>query len=329
MCVVAYAITPCVAAWIVAPQFLAALYKSPNSTLALVFCFGILWGVGGLTFGLSIRYLGMSLGFAMSLGLCAACGTLVPPIVHGTFGQIIGTLSGQIILAGILVCLAGIAMCGYAGIRKERELSDEQKRDGVKEFSLGKGFLVAAIAGLMSSFMAFGIDAGKPIGQMAIECGIPDVYQNTPVLVLVMAGNAVANVIWCLMLGLSEKTLGDYTIGPMRQLLGNYFFIAIAGVIAYNEFFWYGMGTTKMGRYDFSSWSIHLAFVIIFSTIWGLFFREWKGIGQTTRRVLWSGLATLILSTVVIGAGNCVSTFFPPEVIAQSSVNPNPINLRK
>jgi L-rhamnose-H+ transport protein len=312
MNVVAYAVMPCAAAWIVAPQFAAALWKSPPGTLALVFFFGVLWGVGGLTFGLSIRYLGMSLGFAMALGLCAACGTLMPPLVHGTFGPFAATLAGQTVLTGIALCLAGISLCGYAGVRKEREMSVEESRDAIKEFSLGKGFLVAAIAGLMSSFMAFGIDAGKTIGQTAVACGISEVYQNVPVLVLVMAGNVVANVIWCLLLGAKASTLGDYAARPARQLLGNYFFAGLAGVIAYNEFFWYGMGTTKMGRYDFSSWSIHLAFVIVFSTLWGLYFREWKGIGPVTRRLLWGGLATLLLSTVVIGAGNCFSSSSEP-----------------
>ena len=125
---VSYAIMPSVAAWITTPQFLVVLGKTPTSTLALVFFFGVLWGVGNLTFGLTARYLGLSLGFAMALGLCAACGTLVPVIVHGKFVEFITPVSGQIVFAGILVCLAGIALCGYAGIRKERELSEERNR---------------------------------------------------------------------------------------------------------------------------------------------------------------------------------------------------------
>lgn len=321
MNVVAYWIMPCAAAWIVAPQFLVVLWRTPLAVSALVFFFGLLWGVGGMTFGLALRYLGMSLGMAMSLGLCAACGTLLPTIVHRTFGQLVFTTGGQVVLAGILICLAGISLCGYAGICKERELSDEQTREGVKEFSLAKGFLVAIVAGLMSSFMAFGIDAGKAIGQIAVECGISEVQQNAPVLVLVMGGNAAANVLWCLLLGAKAGTLGDYARRPSRLLAVNYLFIGMAGVIAYNEFFWYGMGTTKMGRYDFSSWSIHLAFVIIFSTLWGILFREWEGVGRRTRSILWSGLATLILSTIVIGTGSYIATLNPSESIAQSSVS--------
>jgi L-rhamnose-H+ transport protein len=307
MNVVAYAIMPCAAAGVVAPQFLSALAKAPTGKVAIVFAFGILWGIGGQAFGLAIRYLGMSLGFAVAAGLCTAFGTLIPPLAHGAFGEFVATPAGQTVLAGIVLCLAGISLCGYAGVRRESELSDQQKHEAVRELSLGKGFVVAAIAGVMSSFMAFGIDAGKMIGQTAVSCGVAEVYQNTPVLVLVMGGNAVANVAWCLLRGVSSASLGDYVAGPTRQLLSNYLFAGMAGVIAYNEFFWYGLATTKMGSFDFSSWSIHLAFVIIFSTLWGLFFGEWKGIGKTTRRLLWGGLAVLLLSTAVMGAGNCFS----------------------
>jgi len=318
MNVVAYWIMPCVAAGIMAPQFLFALRQSPASTLALVYLFGVLWGIGGMTFGLAIRYLGMSLGMAMSLGLCAACGTLVPAIVHGTFNQFVGTSAGRTVLGGVILCLAGISLYGYAGICRERELRDEQKRDGIRGPSLGKGFFVALVAGLMSSFMAFGIDAGKAIGQTAIACGIPEMQQNIPVLVLVMGGNATANVVWCLLLGATAGSLGDYAVRPARLLARNYFFAAMAGVIAYNEFFWYGMGTTKMGRYDFSSWSIHLAFVVIFSSLWGVLFREWKGVSRRTHWLLWSGLATLLFSTAVIGVGNCLCSSGPPQSTARS-----------
>jgi L-rhamnose-H+ transport protein len=293
-----------------------------------VFFFGILWGIGGLTFGLSVRYLGLSLGFAMVLGLTVVCGTLVPTIVHGTFVPFITSLAGQVVFAGIVVCVAGIALCGYAGLSKESELSDQQKRESVKEFSLKKGFCFAVVSGLMSSFMAFAMDAGKDIGQLAVGCGISEIHRNAPVLVLVMAGNAAANVVWCLLLGAIGGSLRDYVAGPARRQAGNYFFAILAGVLGYNEFFWYGMGTTKMGQYDFSSWSIHLAFVIIFSSLWGILFREWHGVGRRTRRLLWGGLATLILSTAVIGAGNCISTYYPPETPAIIATNPDTLDAR-
>jgi L-rhamnose-H+ transport protein len=267
-----------------------------------------LWGIGGLTFGLTLRYLGMSLGMAVSLGLCATFGTLVPPLVHGQFGQLLSTTSGCTVLAGVGVCLAGIGLIGSAGIRKEREMAQEQKQKSVTEFSLAKGFLTAVIAGGMSSFMAFGMDAARPIGLLAVELNIPQVYRNAPVLILVMSGNFTTNLIWCLALNLKNRSVGDYLRGPRGLLLSYYFFAAMAGVLAYSEFFWYGMGTTQMGKYDFSSWSIHLAFVIVFSTIWGIYFQEWKGVGVKPWLYVCSGILVLILSTIVIGAGNTIST---------------------
>ena len=294
----------------------------PNS--ALVFLFGVLWGVGGLTFGLSVRYLGMSLGFAMVLGLCAACGTLVPPIVHGTFGPVHHTLAGQIV-SGRRVDLPGrhfvVRLCGGPqGTRTERR-AETGGREGVL---LAEGLCRGGR--LRPDEFVHGLRHRRRQDDRTDRRRLRHSRQSTgtlPVLVLVMGGNAAANVVWCLLLGATAGSLHDYAAGPARRLAGNYFFAVLAGVIGYNEFFWYGMGTTKMGRYDFSSWSIHLAFVIIFSSLWGMLFREWHGVGRRTRRLLWGGLATLILSTAVIGAGNCISTYYPPEYAAKSSTNPN------
>ena len=308
MNLLAYLIMPWAVALLVVPQTIDVLRYSPPNTLLAVYVCGLLWGIGGLTFGLTLRYLGMSLGMAVSLGLCATFGTLVPPLAHGQFGQLLSTAAGWTVLAGVGVCLAGIGLIGYAGMRKEREMAEEQKQKSVKEFSLAKGFLTAVIAGVMSSFMAFGIDAARPIGQLAVESNISEVYRNAPVLILVMSGNFTTNLIWCLVLNLKNKSIGDYLRGPGGLMLSNYFFAALAGMLAYGEFFWYGMGTTQMGEYDFSSWSIHLAFVIVFSTIWGIYFQEWKGVGLKTWLYVLSGLAVLIISTIVIGAGNTIST---------------------
>ena len=304
MCLVAYLIAPCIVAWLTVPDLLKVIAESPLHRVALVYALGTLWGVGGLTFGLTLRYLGISLGMAISLGLCTAFGTLIPPIYNREFDQLVYTRPGQTVLLGVVVCLAGIAMCGYAGIRKERELTDQQKKEGVKEFALLKGFVMAMIAGAMSASMAFGMERGKDIAEKAVELGASDIYQNNPVLVLVMAGNFTTNLIWCLALNVKNRSLGDYATGAPRLLLVNYLFVGLAGILAYNEFFWYGMGTTKMGKYDFSSWAIHLAFVIIVSNLWGIFLKEWKGVRLRTWFFLWGAIAILVLSTIAIGVGN-------------------------
>ncbi|MCL5283262.1 MAG: L-rhamnose/proton symporter RhaT [Armatimonadetes bacterium] len=302
--VLAWIIMPWLIAWLTTPRLLSVLSHSPSGSIEWAFLFGALWGIGGLTFGLSMRYLGMSLGYAMSLGFTAVFGTLVPPIFHGKFIPMAHTASGQAVLAGVVVCVIGIAVCALAGIHKERELTTEEKQSTIEEFDLVKGFLVAAFAGVMSACMAFGIDAGKPIAHTALLAGTDSVYQNNSVFVPIMAGGFLTNLIWCGILNIKNKTAGDYLTGKGGQLAANYFFAGLAGIIWFGQFFFYGMGTTKMGRYNFSSWSIHMAFIIVFSNLWGLFFHEWKGVRPVTRKLIWSGIAVLIFSTIVIGFGN-------------------------
>ncbi len=337
------------------PQILAA---ADGSSLFWTFFFGVAWGVGGLTFGLTMRYLGIALGYAIALGLCAAFGTLVPPLFAGDFGQLLATRSGIVVLLGVGVCLVGIAVSGGAGIRKERELSDEQKRASVTEFNFPKGILVALLCGVMSASMAYGFAAGKPIADAALAAGAPPLWQNLPVLVVILLGGFATNAAWCLMLGLRKRSLGHLLGRPIEQqqpierqtvasdgradqfaddrstrhsddggtataaparvaparavpaaavatpVLTNYLLCAAAGLTWYLQFFFYSMGTTKMGRYEFSSWSLHMATIIIFSTVWGLLLREWRGTSARTHALIVGGLAILILSMIVVGYGN-------------------------
>jgi len=283
---------------------MSVLTDAPPRSVLLTFLFGVLWGVGGLTFGLSMRYLGMSLGYALALGFCAAFGTVIPPIFLGQFMGLATSVSGWVTLGGVGVCMLGIAVCGAAGVSKERELSSEQKQAAIREFNFAKGVWVAIFAGVMSACMAFGIAAGKPIAALAVERGTAPLWQNSPVFIVVMAGGFVTNGLWCLFLGLRNGTLRDYVSNPGAPLLLNYVFAALAGTIWYLQFLFYGMGTTQMGRWDFSSWTIHMAFIIVFSNLWGIFFKEWKGASARTHRVIVAGILVLVLSTLVVGLGN-------------------------
>ncbi|MBN2477496.1 MAG: L-rhamnose/proton symporter RhaT [Pirellulales bacterium] len=302
--IAAWIVTPWLAAVLTVPNLLEVLADSPVKSLAWAYLFGALWGIGGLTFGLSMRYLGMSLGYAVALGCCAAFGFLIPPAFDGKLLEMFGDDSGRAILAGVGVCLGGIGVCGFAGVCKERELTEEQKKQSVKEFSLVKGFAVALFAGEMSACMALAIRAGEPIGEVAVAAGVDEIYKKTPAFIVIMAGGFTTNVLWCLILNFKNRTIGDYVTGSPRSLAANYALSSLAGVIWYGQFFFYGMGTTQMGKYDFSSWTIHMAFIIVFSNLWGLFFREWKGVSRRTLIAVWSGILVLVLSTVVIGWGN-------------------------
>ena len=299
-----------VAPWAVSlailPQTLDILRDMDATTLFWTFFFGVLWGVGGLTFGLTMRYLGIALGYAIALGLCAAFGTLIPPLFGGQLGEILSRGSGQIVVLGVVVCLAGIAVSGRAGLRKEGEVSEAEKKSTVAEFRLGRGMAVAVVCGIMSACMAFAFAAGKPIAAAALRRGAPSLWQNLPVLIVVMAGGFLTNLVWCVCLSLKKRTWREYfqTSSESASLPTNYLLCAVAGVTWYLQFFFYSMGTTRMGRYDFSSWTLHMASIIIFSTLWGISLREWKGTSVGTQRLVAAGLALLVASTAVVGYGN-------------------------
>ncbi len=305
----AWFVAPWGVALLTTPDLFGVLAASFGRAWALCILFGILWGVGNLTFGLSVRYLGMALGYSVALGFCMVFGTLVPPIARGEIGTVLSTTSGIVILGGVILCLGGIGLCGWAGISKERELTEEEKRAAVSEFALGKGFAVAAIAGILSACFAFGLAAGKPIAELAIAHGASPIYSNNAVLVVVLTGGLISNVIWCVFLNVRNRSFKDYVTGPATKQTLNYILSALAGVIWYGQFFFYGMGTTKLGeKFDFSSWSIHMAFIIVFSNLWGIAFHEWRGTSQRTKSLVWGGIFTLIVSTMVIGGGNYLSS---------------------
>ncbi|MBP6963971.1 MAG: L-rhamnose/proton symporter RhaT [Armatimonadetes bacterium] len=300
----AWIVAPWVVSLIVCPDVMSVLSDAPANSLFWAFTFGVLWGIGGLTFGLSMRYLGMSLGYALALGFCAAFGTIIPPIFNGEFGDLASRLSGQTILLGVLVCLAGITICGKAGVRKESELTADQKQAAISEFSFRKGVWIAIFAGVMSACMAFALQAGKPIAELAVTHGTADIWKNSPVFIVVFAGGFMTNFVWCAILNCRNRTAVNYVRGDGASLASNYIFSALAGITWYCQFMFYGMGTTRMGKYDFSSWTIHMAFIIVFSNMWALIFREWKGTSRRTHNIVFAGIIVLIASTIVVGFGN-------------------------
>lgn len=294
-------IAPLVVALLTVPDLFGAILSAPPATLGWTFLFGLLWGIGGLTFGLSVRYLGMSLGYGVALGFCAAFGTLIPAVHDGSIITLLTTVPGWVVLSGIVVCLLGIGLCGYAGHLKELALTKEEEEK--QDFHLGRGLLVAGFAGLMSACMAFGFSAGKPIAESAVASGTDPLWVNNAVLVVVLLGGFVTNALWCGYLICSKGSWKDYT-DVKAPLVRNFSFAALAGVTWYLQFMFYGMGSTKMGDYDFSSWTLHMSFIIIASNLWSLYLKEWKGAGRKTIGMLVAGIVVITLSTVLIGLGN-------------------------
>jgi L-rhamnose-H+ transport protein len=301
--VFAWVIVPLAMAFLATPQFAEVLKASPKGALGMSFLFGLLWGIGAITFGLSVRYLGMSLGIAISLGFCAAFGTLIPPLIDGSFSEIIKTTSGWITLGGIGLCLVGIAVCGKAGMIREKT---KTKSEGSGESRFGIGIVVAVFAGIMSSSMAFAFKAGAPVQAMAIEMDVLPVRSNIPLLVIILWGGFITNAVWCIYLGLRNRSLKDH-VDSSAPRLRNWLLCAAAGTAWYFQFFFYGMGETQMGDYNFVSWSLHMAFVIVSGNMIGLLTGEWKGCPGRGVAWLYGGTAILILATCIIGMGSSMA----------------------
>ncbi len=305
-------IVPPLAAWLTIPHFTEIISAASKEVFGYTFLFGLLWGVGGLTYGLGVRYLGMSLGNSVVLGFCSAFGALVPSIYYNffpaagktSFNDMISSSWGRIVIAGVAVCLFGIYLCGKAGMGKEKEVPDAEKKKSIAEFNLTKGLIVAIVSGILSACFNFGIEAGKPMAYQAVAMGSNPLYQNNVIYVVLLWGGLTTNFIWCFFLNLRNRSFGKYT-DKSTPLLKNYVLSAIAGTTWFMQFFFYGMGESKLGN-GASSWILHMAFIILVANMWGFLLKEWKSVSSKTKTTIIAGIATIILSVFMVGYGNAL-----------------------
>ncbi len=301
---VAWMIMPAIGGWITTPGLFNILSGVHFSAKFLTYFYGVLWGFGGLMAGLGIRYLGLALGQSVCLGVCVIIGTIVPAAIDHKLGLLFNTTPGLVILLGFAICLAGIVFCGYAGVLKDRGAAAENRHVSVREFSAVKGLTMAVAGGVMSSFMALAINAGSPIAAQALQAGTQPVFINIPIFVLALAGGFTTNFIYATILTIKKGTATDFQLRDPALLTRNFLLSILAGVMWYCQYFFYGMGATKMGKYDFASWTLHLATIIIFSNLWGIYLKEWENINRKTKFYLWTGIILLIISVITIGVGN-------------------------
>ncbi len=298
-------------AWLIFP-FLGALLAVPSGhSLGEILSsgdgaalkamgYGVLWGVGGLTFGLSMRYLGVALGQSIALGTCSAFGTLIPAIMAGTD---LFEGKGLILLIAVSIALAGIATIGYAGSLRAKNMTEAQKRTAIKDFALGKGLMVALLAGVMSACFSLGLEAGIPLADAAAAMGAQKLFVTLPATLMVTLGGFLTNAIYCIYQNIKNKTIKDYFSVPGNILTNNLLFCALAGVLWYSQFFGLGIGKSffEEGSVIMAfSWSILMSLNVTFSNIWGIILKEWKGVSRSTMTVLIIGLVILIFSTFVI-----------------------------
>ncbi len=312
-------IVPPLAAYLTIPGFTDIIAATDGGILGLTYFFGALWGIGGLTYGLGVRYLGVSLGSSIILGLCSIFGALIPSVYYNfnpkagkdSFTDLISNPWGQWVLFGIFICIVGIVICGKAGLMKERDLSSKGQALESTEFKIGLGLTVSVISGVLSACMAFGIDAGKEMADAANaswKAAHPGegefLFQNNVSYVVILLGGLTTNLLWCIGLNIKNKTAGDYVNGN-TPLLKNYVFSALAGTTWFLQFFFYGMGESRLGN-GASSWILHMAFIILIANVWGLVLNEWKGVSKKTYTTVIMGILFIILSILVVGYGNSI-----------------------
>ena len=290
--VFAWLLFPLLGALLAVPQgeSLLAMYAANPKESLLSILFGVLWGVGGLTFGLSMRYLGVALGQSIALGLCSGLGAILGPVFTGKTGDLTSA-----IWIGVVVTLIGIAIIGIAGGMKTAALPEEEKKKAVKDFNFGKGIFVAVLSGVMSACFSIGLSFGADLHWESTK----PIFATLPATFLVTIGGFITNAVYCLVQNGKNKTFGDYKKGSLW--LNNALFCALAGLLWYSQFFGLSLGKGFLdGKsavlYTFS-WCILMALNVTFSNVWGIILKEWKGVSRKTIIVLLLGLAVLIFST--------------------------------
>lgn len=316
-------VVPWLITWWASPNVVAVLKASPGKAVIYCTLCGAMWGFGGLTWGLMIRYLGFGLGLAIGGGLCSAAGTLIPPILRPVLERFMseaatdttlaeamqkgmqslyGTAPANVALLGVVISLVGIALVGAAGMSKEGELPEEEKKKAVAEFNFRKGMLIAIFSGLMSSGMSLGLQGGAAIEKLALEIQpvTSDAWKGMPVAVLALFGGFVVNGLWCLFLNLKNNTIGDYAKSN-TPLINNLFFAGLAGAIWSSQFVCFKTGEPAMGSLSYVGWSVLFASSILFGTLLGMILGEWKNTSARTKMLLSLGLLLLVASSVISG----------------------------
>ena len=283
------------------PHF-GVFYASFSSHLLLkVALFGAMWGVGNVSYGLTMRHLGMSLGIGVAIGVTLVVGTLVPPLLHGQAATLFHTQSGLFTMAGVLVALIGVAVVSYAGHQKEVALGAE-----VREFNVKLGLILAVLCGIASSGFSFGLDAATPLRDAALQLGITPLYARLPSYVLIMGGGAVVNMAYCFirLAALKRLSLRADLGQPAPTLLKNGLLAAAGGIMWYFQFFFYSWGEANIPqRLAYVNWMLHMSIYVLCGGLVGLALGEWKGVGSRPVRLLWAGVLVIIAAANLVGLG--------------------------
>jgi L-rhamnose-H+ transport protein len=304
---VCWLLLPVLVAMLTIPQLAQVLEEAPASAMQRSFLLGMAYGVGGTAFGIAIRYVGFSLTYAISVGISCVLGTLLPPLVAGNLGEIFQRPGAAFLSLGIGLGVTGIALCGMAGRKKEKDL--EAISGAATKFSLAKGLPLCLLAGVLSALYGFSIDQGQPIADVAAAHGAGN-FQGNVIYLFSNTGAFLTTFLYCLYLHAREKTFHQYSTMPEgnKLLPGNYAMAALTGLLWYGQFFFYGLGHVRMGDFKFSSWTIHMIMLVLFSSLAGLWMKEWKECRKPTLLVLALALMVLVLAVLALTYANYIAS---------------------
>jgi L-rhamnose-H+ transport protein len=292
---------PISVSFLLLPDFHGFYASIAPNVLLKVALFGAMWGVGNVSYGLTMRHLGISLGVGVAIGVTLMIGTLMPPILHGQAGILFTTRGGLWTMAGVLVALLGVAVVSYAGHQKEMQLSGE-----LREFNLKLGLLLAVLCGIFSSGMAFAIDAAGPMKAAALSLGVNPLYAALPSYVFIMGGGAIVNLSYCFirLAVLKRLSLRADLSHPGETLLKNASLAAAGGIMWYLQFFFYAWGQANIPeRLAYVNWMLHMSGYVLFAGLVGLALGEWAGVGSRPVRLLWAGMLIIIAAANLVGLG--------------------------
>src|SRR6187200_717819 len=298
---ICWLVLPLFIAWLTIPQLSLVLKEAPASAMQRSFFLGMAYGIGGTAFGIAIRYVGFSLTYAIAVGISCVLGTLLPPLVHGTLGDVLKSNGAVFLIIGVTMGAIGIALCGVAGRNKEKDIAADVNNK--TEFSLAKGLPLCFLAGILSALYGFSLDQGQPIADVAAKYGAGN-FQGNVIYVFSNTGAFISTLIYCLYLHNKDKTFHQYGNASGNNLSVNYLLSILTGLLWYGQFFFYGLGHVRMGAYKFTSWAIHMIMLVLFSSVAGLIMKEWKQCSSKTLRWLFGALLVLVIAILLLTYGN-------------------------
>lgn len=302
----AWVIAPLFLGWLTVPDFFHILATAPGDVFWGAFLLGGLYGFGGMSFGFAIKHIGYSLTYTISIGISAVLGTLTPLLLNGKLIEYFTRPGSSIIVSGMILSVVGVALCGWAGFRKEHDLARLDNQ--MVKFRMKTGLILAIIGGVLSGVFNISLEHGQPIADMAAQNGA-GVFEGNAKMIVSTSGCFVVNFIWFMVLGVRDKTLREFTVSEYlsgNTLLKNILWSALAGVMWSTQFLFYGLGHVQMGRFQFISWVLHMSMLIFFSYGIGIIMKEWKNVSKNTYITLIIALLTLVVSFVVMTIGSYI-----------------------